>query len=111
VYEFDTKIHLLMSGPGIVKGAKWTQIASNVDIAPTILAIAGVQIPSSMDGKSFLKFVVDADAQDLPLTVKAHVDAEAAEGAEWRDTHYVSSQPFAHLFSADHVSAFRSDQA
>jgi hypothetical protein len=42
-----------------------------------------------MDGRSFLKFVIDAEVLDLPPTVVAHLAAEQAAGVTWRDTHYI----------------------
>lgn len=40
--------------PAIAKGTKPAQIALNVDIAPTILSMAGVAIPDGMQGTSLL---------------------------------------------------------
>eukprot|EP00658_Telonema_sp_P-2_P079456 TRINITY_DN7683_c0_g1_i12.p1 TRINITY_DN7683_c0_g1~~TRINITY_DN7683_c0_g1_i12.p1 ORF type:complete len:451 (+),score=97.42 TRINITY_DN7683_c0_g1_i12:219-1571(+) len=54
VYDWDTRIHLLARGPGIQPKSQWTQLATQVDLAPTFLEIAGVTKPSQMDGKSVL---------------------------------------------------------
>ena len=40
VYDFDTRIHLLVKGPGIVPGSSVDFLASNVDLAPTFLSLA-----------------------------------------------------------------------
>jgi hypothetical protein len=93
VYEFDTRIHLLAKGPGIRPGSMWSQVASNVDIAPSILALANVALPNSMDGKSVLKFLIDPASPHnmLPASVQAHLQAEklTESPAQWRDTHYI----------------------
>ena len=47
VYDFDTRIHLLVRGPGIKPGTTFAAPLTNVDIAPTIQALAGV---SSLGG-------------------------------------------------------------
>ena len=89
VYEFDVKIHLLVRGPGIRAGSQWSEVASNVDFAPTILAMAGLAAPDSMDGRSFLRLVVDADSAELPATVRKSLERDAARGDPWRTTHYI----------------------
>jgi len=103
VYEFDTKIHLLASGPGIARGSRWSQPATNVDLAPTFLAIAGVQQPEDMDGRSFLPFIVAAPAGDdseraawsegLPRTVHQHLLTTGdAYARNWRQSVYFQHQ-------------------
>lgn len=54
VYDFDTRVHLLVRGPNILPGSTWSQPATFVDLAPTFLEIAGVDIPPTFDGKSIL---------------------------------------------------------
>ena len=56
VYEFDIKIHLAIRGPGIPAGSTFDQPATNVDIAPTILELAGVESPQ-VDGRSLVPFL------------------------------------------------------
>lgn len=60
VYEWDTKIHLLARGPGIAHGSSFAKPGTQVDIAPTLLGLAGVKKPSTMDGHSIVPFLVDA---------------------------------------------------
>ena len=52
VYDFDTRIHLLVRGPGVKSGSTLAALATNVDLAPTWLGLAGVAQPGSMDGRS-----------------------------------------------------------
>ena len=54
VYDFDTRVHLLVRGPLIPPGSTMPYIATFVDLAPTFLDIAGVEVPEQMDGKSML---------------------------------------------------------
>ena len=59
VYEWDTKIHLLAIGPGIVPGSTWSQPATQVDMAATFLDFAGVPVsPERFDGKSIKPMLV-----------------------------------------------------
>ena len=49
-YEFDIKIPFYVRGPKIDPGQQRNEIALNIDIAPTILGLAGIKAPSHMDG-------------------------------------------------------------
>lgn len=52
-YETDIRIPFIVRGPGIPAGASSDLVVSNVDLAPTFAAIAGLSF-SSMDGRSLL---------------------------------------------------------
>jgi N-sulfoglucosamine sulfohydrolase-like protein/sulfatase-like protein len=43
--------------PKIQRGQRWPEFALNIDIAPTILDLAGVEIPDRMQGRSLLSLV------------------------------------------------------
>jgi len=58
VYEWDTKIHLLARGPGITAGSSFSCPATQVDIAPTLLGLAGLPATADMDGKSIVPFLI-----------------------------------------------------
>src|SRR5690606_26538707 len=53
-YEESWRVPLLAMGKDVQKGAVVEEIVQNIDIGPTILDIAGVPVPSNMDGRSFL---------------------------------------------------------
>ncbi len=57
-FETSIRVPLLMRAPGLVKpGTVVTQMVQNIDIAPTLLGVAGVAVPDGapkMDGRSFL---------------------------------------------------------
>ncbi|XP_041361521.1 putative extracellular sulfatase Sulf-1 homolog isoform X2 [Gigantopelta aegis] len=59
-YEFDVHVPLILRGPGIQPKSLLNNIVINVDLAPTILDIAGVDIPPHMDGRSILKVIKGA---------------------------------------------------
>ena len=67
MYEPSIRVPMMLRYPGEVKpGTAKDEMVLNLDIAPTLLDIAGVSIPSEMQGKSF-----------LPL-------AEGKQGSQWR---------------------------
>ena len=47
----------MIRGPGITGGTKSDTAALSIDLAPTILDMAGIPRPDHMDGKSLLPFI------------------------------------------------------
>lgn len=61
-YEESMRVPLLARCPALIKpGTKIKKMILNVDIAPTILEIAGVKKPSQMQGLSFLPLIKNED--------------------------------------------------
>src|SRR5574343_1065946 len=60
MYEESQKVPLLVYAPGMERNGKaLDQIIQGVDIAPTILEVAGVAKPAQMQGQSFLPLLKD----------------------------------------------------
>eukprot|EP00039_Didymoeca_costata_P011721 m.165843 g.165843 ORF g.165843 m.165843 type:complete len:551 (+) comp15267_c0_seq3:46-1698(+) len=92
VYEFDTKIHMLIRGPGITPGSHFTYPATNVDLGPTFLALAGIATPMGMDGKSMLSLIINSSlTHEVPVSVQTSLAAEdpVEVANSWRDTVYI----------------------
>jgi arylsulfatase A-like enzyme len=55
MYEESMRVPMLAHCPELIKpGTVIPQMVQNIDIAPTILDLAGLGVPREMDGKSFL---------------------------------------------------------
>jgi len=52
-YDSGTHVPLIVSGPGVEAGTD-DRLASLVDLAPTTLSLAGLDIPAHMDGRPLL---------------------------------------------------------
>jgi N-acetylglucosamine-6-sulfatase len=59
-FEESIRVPMLAYAPGLIEpGTKVAQMVQNIDIAPTLLEAAGVQLPKApgMDGRSFLSLL------------------------------------------------------
>ena len=71
-FDVDTKVPFFVRGPNIDGGTVYPRPVLNIDLAPTFLDIAGVEVPSHMDGKSILPVVLtDKKLNDEQLKIKS----------------------------------------
>jgi N-acetylglucosamine-6-sulfatase len=54
VYEESIRVPLVVLGPGVPAGETIKDLALNIDLAPTIAALAGVTPPAFVDGRSLM---------------------------------------------------------
>jgi arylsulfatase A-like enzyme len=52
-YEESVRVPLLVRGPGVAAGARRAHLVANLDCAPTLLELAGLAVPTTLDGRSF----------------------------------------------------------
>jgi arylsulfatase A-like enzyme len=55
-YEEAIRVPLLIRGPGFPEGVRDERLVGNVDLAPTILDLAGAEADLEVDGRSILPF-------------------------------------------------------
>jgi arylsulfatase A-like enzyme len=53
-YETDIHLPLMVRGPGVSQGSKIDALVGNTDLAPTFADMGDAQVPSFVDGRSFL---------------------------------------------------------
>jgi len=55
IYDSGIHIPLIVRWPGVIKpGTVSDELVSSIDLGPTVLSIAGIQVPSYMQGRPFL---------------------------------------------------------
>jgi N-acetylglucosamine-6-sulfatase len=63
-YEESMRVPLLVAAPGRFKaGQVVEQMVANIDIAPTLLSLAGADVPTHYDGMSFADLAAPAEKQ------------------------------------------------
>jgi arylsulfatase A-like enzyme len=79
LYDAGTRTPLIVSWPKVVRGGSVYQsgLVSTVDLAPTILELAGVSLPAPMPGRSFRAMLADPSA----FTGRTHAFSER----NWHD--------------------------
>ena len=106
LYEESIRVPLIIQGPGISKsmrGMKPDHLALNIDIAPTILDIAGIPIPSEMDGTSLHSLLSREKTQSRADFFMEHVgivdaenpipDSRGVRSDEWKYIRYINVEP------------------
>jgi N-acetylglucosamine-6-sulfatase len=85
-YEPATHLPFLIRGPGIQPDTQTGELSSQIDIAPTVLELAGVTADKSIDGRSMIPFLKDPSLRTRrPLLFESFVetsDVDQGGGAE-----------------------------
>lgn len=53
-YDSDIHVPLIIRGPDVPKGEVVDELTANIDFAPTFAELAGITIPGTVDGRSFV---------------------------------------------------------
>ena len=63
-YEEATRVPLMVRGPGVQAGAVRREMVTNLDLAPTVAALAGATLGGEPDGRSLVPFLQGSSVSD-----------------------------------------------
>ena len=106
LYEESIRVPVIIDMPGIprkMKGKRVDNMVLNIDIAPTILDMAGIAVPAEMDGMSQLPFLSGKEVPGRKDFFMEHVgiievetpipDSRGVRTGEWKYIRYVNTEP------------------
>jgi arylsulfatase A-like enzyme len=109
-YEESIRIPLLMRYPPLIRaGLRIDPFALNVDLAPTVLALAGVPLPASMQGRNLAplfagktrgwreSFLIEYFSDTVFPRVR-NMGYQALRGARWKYIHYTELEAMDELY-------------
>lgn len=74
LYEENVRVPLLLVAPGLIGPGRAAQVASLIDVAPTLLALSGLEVPARYQGRSLLsggagvaRFLIDHTQAQMGL--------------------------------------------
>ena len=88
-YDNDLRIPFVIRGPGIMPGTTFKNIATQVDTMPTILGLAGVATPPTMDGRSIAHLLMTSENATAENAPASQLLATQAEAAPWRTSQLI----------------------
>ncbi len=81
-YEPATHLPFLIRGPHIRPGSESNELVGNIDIAPTVLELAGAEADKSVDGRSMTPFFQDPELKTLrPYLFESFVETDDVDEA------------------------------
>lgn len=106
LYEESIRVPVIIKWPGMPetnRGKLLQQLVLNIDIAPTILDMAGVKVPKVMDGKSLFPLLKNPESRfrddffmehDSVISVENPIpDSYGIRTKEWKYIGYVKVEP------------------
>lgn len=73
LFEEQLRLLLVFRGPGVPAGAIYPDAVRAVDLAPTLLALAGIETPAGTEGKPLTPFFAGTERGDRPALAEAVV--------------------------------------
>ena len=103
LYEHSVRVPLVISGPGVPRGARRDALCYLNDIGPTLCEMTGVATPDSVEGKSLVPLLKDPKAavRDSVFYVYKHIQRGVRRGP-WKLIKYnVKGKQTTQLFDLD----------
>ncbi|MGI9241660.1 MAG: sulfatase [Verrucomicrobiales bacterium] len=88
IWEQTTHIPFIVRGPGVAAGSTCTQPVSLIDVYPSLVDLAGLEVPSYLDGVSIKPQLEDATSARTPVISSYGEGNTAIRTERWRYIRY-----------------------
>ena len=102
-YETDIRVPFVVRGPGVPAGRREQAMVLNNDLAPTFAAMAGVQVPAFVEGRSFLPLLAATPAAWTRAAFLVERRGGRAQAEQGDDQGNVGSRSFDAIRTRDHT--------
>jgi arylsulfatase A-like enzyme len=100
LYEPSIRVPLIIRGPDVPKGKRRSQPVANVDLAPTILALARAKARRKLDGRSLVPLMREKLGQrGRAVLLEAFFNADPEDDPEAPPTNYRAVRTDRYLFA------------
>lgn len=98
-YEHSIRVPLVFAGPNIPKGEYRDHYVYLLDVFPTLCELTGTEIPASVEGKSLLPVINDADVKLREHLYFAYADRiRSVKDQRYKLIEYVGETRYTQLF-------------
>ncbi len=103
IWEQTTHIPFIVRGPGVAPGSTCTQPVSLIDVYPTLVDLAGFEVPAYLDGASIKPQLEDVTATRPPVISSYGEGNTAIRTERWRYIRYEdgSEELYDHTVDSD----------
>lgn len=114
-HESAVRVPTMITGPGFMGGGQVRALFSTVDIAPTLIDAAGLEVPKAMTGCSILPVVRDARAhwrQDVFFQISETETGRALRSHKWKygvTSDYDSDAPRSEIYQECYLYDLEAD--
>ncbi|NQV26954.1 MAG: sulfatase [Rhodopirellula sp.] len=88
LWEAETRVPLIITGPNIKSGRRCEQPAGLIDIYPTLADLCGLSKPSHLEGRSLMPQLQDVNTERPPVITTFFENNHAVRSRRWRYIRY-----------------------
>ena len=104
-HDSSIRIPTAITGPGFMAGGQIRELVSLIDIPPTLLDVAGIEIPACMDGRSVLPLTRGENAgwpQEVFIQISESQVGRAVRTSRWKYSVVAPDKHGWHDVNSDH---------
>ncbi|WP_022873016.1 sulfatase-like hydrolase/transferase [Nesterenkonia alba] len=106
VHDASARVPLVLTGPGVPQGRYVKEVVSTVDLPPTLVDLAGINVPESYQGRSLRGLLTHYEADWKDEAFIQVSESELARGIRTRRWKYGIQDPDADPLAQPHSDSY-----